>query len=72
MCQYTEPNEPHQNGVAEHVNKEIAAGATALLVQAKLPPSFWELAVATYMHTRNRRLGTRRLGTVTLCISFVD
>jgi transposase InsO family protein len=54
LRQYTEPNEPHQNGVAEHVNKDIAAGATALLVQAKLPPSFWELAVATYVYTRNR------------------
>ena len=52
--QHTEPGEPHQNGVAERSNEDIAAGATALLVQAKLPPSFWELAVATYVHTRNR------------------
>src|SRR3981189_334265 len=54
LRQHTEPNEPHQNGVAERVNRDIAAGATALLVQAKLPPTFWELAVATYVHTRNR------------------
>jgi transposase InsO family protein len=53
MCQHREPDEPHQNGIAEHVNKEITAGATTLLVQAKLPP-FWELAVATYVHTRNK------------------
>jgi transposase InsO family protein len=54
MQQHTETNEPHQNGVAERANESIAAGATALLVQAKLPPSFWAHAVATYVHTRNR------------------
>src|SRR3984957_2777836 len=52
--QHSEPNEPHQNGVAERSNEDIAAGATALLVQAKLPPSFWRYAVSTYVHTRNR------------------
>ena len=54
LRQHTEPNEPHQNGVAEHANKEIAAGATTLLVQAKLPPSFWPFAVSTFVHTSNR------------------
>src|SRR6266487_6080103 len=54
LRQHTEPDEPHQNGVAERANEDIAAGATALLVQAKLPPSFWAHAVATYVHTRNR------------------
>jgi hypothetical protein len=52
--QHTEPNEPHQGGVAERGNREVAAGATALLVQAKLPPSFWKIAVAAYIHTSNR------------------
>ena len=52
--QHSEPNEPHQNRVAERSNEDIAAGATALLVQAKLPPSFWRYAVPTYVHTRNR------------------
>jgi hypothetical protein len=35
LHQHTEPNEPYQNGVAEHVNKDIAAGATALLVHVR-------------------------------------
>jgi len=52
--QHTEPNEPHQNGVAERANRDIADGATTLLVEAKLPPSFWGLAVMAYVHTRNR------------------
>ena len=52
--QHTEPNEPHQNGVAEKANQDIANGTTALLVQAKLPPSFWAHAAAAYVHTRNR------------------
>jgi hypothetical protein len=54
LRQHSEPNEPHQNGVAERANRDIAAATTALLVQAKLPPSFWDLAAATYVHTRNR------------------
>ena len=54
LRQHTEPNEPHQNGVAERMNRAISVGTTALLVQAKLPPSFWPLAVAAYVHTRNR------------------
>ena len=54
LRQHTEPNEPHQNGVAEKANQDIAHGTTALLVQAKLPPSFWAHAAATYVHTRNR------------------
>jgi hypothetical protein len=52
--QHTEPNEPHQNGVAERANRDIANGATTLLVEARLPPSFWRLAVMAYVHTRNR------------------
>ena len=52
--QHTEPDEPHQNGVAERANRTTSEGATALLAQAKLPPSFWGHAVSTFVHTRNR------------------
>ena len=52
--QHTEPHEPHQNDVAQHTNEEIVARATALLVQAKLPPSFWSLAPSAYIYTSNR------------------
>ena len=38
--QHTEPDEPHQNGVAEQANRTISEGATALLAQSKLPPLF--------------------------------
>lgn len=51
--QHTEPNEPYQNGVAEKANQDIAVGATAMLIKAKLPPSFWDLAVSTYIHVSN-------------------
>ncbi|PIL22297.1 hypothetical protein GSI_14985 [Ganoderma sinense ZZ0214-1] len=46
--QHTEPDEPHQNGVAEQANRTTSEGATALLAQAKLPPSFWGHAVSTF------------------------
>src|SRR5271156_4607481 len=54
LRQHSEPNEPHQNGVSERASRDITAATTALLVQAKLPASFWALAAATYVHTRNR------------------
>ncbi|PIL36549.1 hypothetical protein GSI_00238 [Ganoderma sinense ZZ0214-1] len=52
--QHTEPEEPDQNGVAEQANRTTSEGATALLAQAKLPPSFWGHAVSTFVHTHNR------------------
>ena len=33
MRQHTEPDEPHQNGVAEWANRDIAEGATALFFE---------------------------------------
>ncbi|KAJ2991302.1 hypothetical protein NUW54_g8230 [Trametes sanguinea] len=59
--QHTEPDEPHQNGVAERANRTIAEGATALLAQSKLPPSFWGHAVSTFVHTHNH-MPTSALG----------
>lgn len=52
--QHTEPDEPHQNGVAERANRTIAEGAASLLSEAKLPPMFWEFAVSSFVHVRNR------------------
>jgi transposase InsO family protein len=43
--QHTIRNEPHQNGVAEHANQSLANGATSLLVESNLPPSFWGYAI---------------------------
>ncbi|PIL27217.1 hypothetical protein GSI_10361 [Ganoderma sinense ZZ0214-1] len=47
--QHTEPDELHQNGVAEGANRMTSEGATALLAQAKLPPSFWGHAVSIFV-----------------------
>jgi hypothetical protein len=54
MRQHTVRNEPHQNGVAERVNRTLAEQATAMLVESSLPTSFWEYAVSTLAHVRNR------------------
>ncbi|KAL7285881.1 hypothetical protein ACG7TL_000992 [Trametes sanguinea] len=59
--QHTEPDEPHQNGVAERANRMIAEGATALLAQSKLPLLFWGHAASTFVHTRNH-IPTSALG----------
>lgn len=45
---------PEQNGRVERVNRWIAEGATAKLVEAKLPPSFWALAALACVHEMNR------------------
>ena len=50
----TEPDEPHQNGVAERANLTLANGASSMLYEAKLPPSFWAYAIAAYNHVANR------------------
>ena len=45
---------PEQNGTVERVNRRIGEGATALLNEARLPPSFWGLAVLAFVHVMNR------------------
>jgi hypothetical protein len=54
QIQITEPGEPHQNGVAERANLDMANAVTALLVEANLPPSFWRVALNVYIHVFNR------------------
>lgn len=53
---------PEQNGAAERVNRRISEGATALLNEAKLPPSFWGLAVRAYVYVSNRWSSQARKG----------
>ena len=50
--QHTVRNEPHQNGVAERANRTLAEGATSLLMEANLPPSFWGLSVAAFVQVK--------------------
>lgn len=52
--EHTETDEPHQNGIAERVNRTMAEGATAMLVQSRLPPSFWKPAIEAFVYVWNR------------------
>lgn len=54
QIQITEPDEPYQNGVAERANLDMANAVTTLLVESKLPPSFWRIGVNVYNHVFNR------------------
>lgn len=45
---------PQQNGMAERANGVMAEGITCMLVEAKLPPSFWGEALSTFVYVRNR------------------
>jgi len=51
---HTTRNRPQQNGVAERANCTMAEDITAMLNEAKLPASFWHLALATMIHVWNR------------------
>ncbi|CAB0018378.1 unnamed protein product, partial [Nesidiocoris tenuis] len=51
----TIPHTPQQNGVAERKNRSLVEMARCLMVQAKLPPSFWGEAIYTANYIRNRR-----------------
>jgi transposase InsO family protein len=52
--EHTIRSTPEQNGIVERVNRRISEGATALLTEARLPPSFWGFAVLAYVHVLNR------------------
>jgi transposase InsO family protein len=51
---HTQPYSPQQNAIAERINRTIAEGAAALLVQAGLPQCFWEEAVNHFVFIKNR------------------
>src|ERR1700712_389114 len=51
---HTVRNEPHQNGVAERANRTLAEAIIAMLVNARLPPSYWRYAVCTFVYLHNR------------------
>jgi hypothetical protein len=50
----TTPHTPQQNGVAERANQTIAGAARAMLRSAGMPNTFWECAISTAIHVRNR------------------
>ena len=52
--QHTVHATPQQNGVAEQANQTAKEAITTMLAEAKLPPSFWGEAPATYVHIWNR------------------
>lgn len=57
----TTPRNPHQNGVAERLNRTLVELVRAMLHHKSLPKLFWAEALCTAMHVRNR-VTTRGLG----------
>src|SRR5260221_5159910 len=47
---HTTQNRPQQNGVTEKANRTMADDISAMLFEAKLPPSLWEEALTAQMH----------------------
>ena len=50
--EYTVPETPQQNGVAEQYNRTIVETARSLLIESKLPKSYWLRAVDTAAYVR--------------------
>ena len=50
----TIPHNPEQNGIAERRNRTLLDMARCLLLDSKLPTTFWAEAVATANYLRNR------------------
>lgn len=48
------PYTPEQNGTAEAANKVIVTRARSMLIDAKMPPQFWGLAVQYACYVSNR------------------
>ena len=45
--EYTVPGTPAQNGVAERYNRTVVETARSLLIESKLPKSYWLRAIDT-------------------------
>ena len=51
--EYIVPETPEQNGVAEPYNRTVVETTRCLLIESKLPKSYWLRAVDTAAHVRN-------------------
>ena len=51
--EYTAPYSPHQNGTAERQWRTLLDMSRCLLIDSKLPKTFWPYAVMYSAHTRN-------------------
>ena len=51
--EYTVPETPEQNGVAERYNRTVVETTRSLLIESKLPKSYWLRAVDTAAYVLN-------------------
>ena len=60
--EFTVPETPQQNGVAERFNRTLVEMGRCLLIQAKLPKKYWVRALDTAMYIQNLAVGANSNG----------
>ena len=57
--EFSAPHSPHQNGTAERSWRSLFEMTRCLLIEAKLPKTFWTYGLKTAAYTRNRCFNKR-------------
>lgn len=57
--EFTEPDTPQQNGVAERLNRHLLEITRAILIDADVPKEYWPYAIKMANYLRNRAVRVR-------------
>jgi hypothetical protein len=57
--EFTEPDTPQQNAVAERLNRHLLERTRAIMIQANIPKEYWPYTVQMANHLRNRTIIVR-------------
>jgi hypothetical protein len=63
QIEFTEPDTPQQNGVAERLNRHLLEMTRAILIDADVPKEYWPYAITMANYLRNRAVrvpGTKK------------
>lgn len=68
--QFSAPRTPQQNDIVEIKNRTLIEVARTMLLDAKLPTSFWAEAINTACYMQNKTLINKRNGKISFFLMF--